>query len=296
MLGTILAGFLFYTGYGVPLFFAEESKAPFRTVWKSIVLGVIVPTLVGIVAVYSEVVAINPANAASLASDWNPAVVAYLPYLGLAGALVYLVVALLGQAFGAFVPGMGSARLIYSMARDKFLDSEWLRRVHPKYGTPANAGLLNLAVGTVATLVVELLMFQLYGYHQGVFNSVFLAGSMVVAYWFLHHMIPDVSLAFIYRRFKVKITNPRNFFVSVVAPAVGLAIFAYSFYEGYSSLTEPYLGGFIFFAITCVAGALYVWWRARRNDLGESVVSTKVNDELLRNLTREAAETQRETK
>jgi len=294
MLGTILAGFLFYTGYGVPLFFAEESKAAFKSVWRSIALGVIVPTLVGIFAVYSEVVAMNPANVGSLANDWNPAVVAYLPYLGLGGAILYVAVALLGQAFGAFVPGMGSARLIYSMARDNFIDSEWLRKVHPKYGTPANAGLLNLVVGALATLLVEGLMFSLYGYHQGVFNSVLLAGSMVVAYWFLHHMIPDVSLAFLYRRFGVKILALRNFLISVVAPGAGLALFIYSFYEGYSSLSEPYLGGFIFFAASAVVGAIYVWNRARRGKLGESMVLSKINDELLKKLRQELP--QRETR
>ncbi|MBX8638357.1 MAG: APC family permease [Thermoplasmata archaeon] len=62
-LGVILAGFLFYTGYGVPLFFAEEGKAPFKDVWKAIVIGVIIPTVVGVLAIYSEVVAFGLNNA-----------------------------------------------------------------------------------------------------------------------------------------------------------------------------------------------------------------------------------------
>ena len=49
-LGVILAGFLFYTGYGVPLFFSEEGKASFKDVWKAIVIGVIIPTVVGVIA------------------------------------------------------------------------------------------------------------------------------------------------------------------------------------------------------------------------------------------------------
>lgn len=282
MLGVILAGFLFYTGYGAPLFFAEEGKAPFKDVWRAILLGTSLPTLVGIIAMYSEVIAVGLPHASSLANDWNPAVVAYLPYVGLGGAIIYIIIALLGQAFGAFVPGMSAARLIYALARDGFINSTWLTKVHPKYKTPSNAGLLNLIIGTIATISVELLMFYTYGYQMGVFYSVFLAGSMTVAYWYFHHVIPDISLVFLYKRLGIPIKTLRNLIISIVAPIGSAIVFVYSFYLGYSSLTEPYFGGFLFVMISAVAAAIYIAYRRSKKTLGMSVVSEKINIEILK--------------
>ncbi len=280
-LGVILAGFLFYTGYGVPLFFAEEGKAPFKDVWKAIVIGVIIPTVVGVLAIYSEVVAFGLKNASKLSSELSPGLAAYLPYLGLPAAILFIVVALVGQGFGGFVPGMTTARLIYSMSRDGFFKSKRLTKLSSR-GIPVNAAIVNLVLGIVATVIDEALMISLYGLSQGAFDALFLSGSMAVAFWFVHHMIPDVSLAFYLKKKGISILKLRSFLTSVVAPAGAVILFVYSFYEGYKSLTEPYFGGLIFVLLSMLVSAIYVYVKHRNHSLGESYVERTVSTEMLK--------------
>lgn len=282
-LGVILAGFLFYTGYGVPLFFAEEGRAPFKDVWKAIVIGVVIPTVVGVLAMYAEVVAVGLPNAANLTvypDNLSPGLAAFLPYLGLPAAILFIIVALVGQGFGGFVPGMTTARLIYSMSRDNFLGTKSLAKVSNK-GIPVNAALVNLVIGLAATVIDEFVMISVYGLTNGVFDALFLAGSMAVAFWFIHHIIPDISLFFYLRKSKIKVTTPRNILTSVVAPAGAIILFVYSFYEGYSSLTEPYFGGLLFVLISALGSAIFVVIKYYRKTLGISYVEKTTNLERL---------------
>ncbi len=270
-LGVILAGFLFYTGYGVPLFFAEEGKAYFKDVWRAIVVGVAIPTVVGVLAIYSEVAAFGLKGFSSLSTDLSPGLAAYYPFLGMGAAVLFVLVALLGQGFGGFVPGMTTSRLIYSMARDNFIGGSRLSKLSAK-GIPVNAALVNLTLGLIATVVDEVLMISFYGIQNGVFYALFLAGSMAVAFWFVHHIIPDISLAFYLHKKKQKLTTPRNLVVSIIAPAGAILLFLYSFYEGYSSLTEPYFGGLVFVLLSVVACVIFVAYKSSRNELGDSYV------------------------
>lgn len=279
-LGVILAGFLFYTGYGVPLFFSEEGKASFRDVWKAIVIGVVIPTVVGVIAIYAEVVAVGLPHAASLSNDLSPGLAAFIPYLGIPAAIVFIIVALLGQGFGGFVPGMTTARLLYSMSRDGFLGSKRLNRVSRK-GIPVNAAIANLVIGIIVTVIDEVVMIHYYGLTQGVFDALFLAGSMAVAFWFIHHIIPDISLAVYLYRKKISLLKPRNLLISILAPIGAVLLFVYSFYEGYSSLTEPYFGGLIFVLVSMLVVAIYVAIKYVRGTLGESYISRNVTLEPL---------------
>ncbi len=274
-LGVILAGFLFYTGYGVPLFFSEEGKASFKNVWKAIIVGVLISTAIGIYAMYSEVAAIGLSHATSLSSELSPGLAAYIPYLGLAAGWLFFIVALLGQAFGGFVPGMSFTRLLYAMGRDKFMGSKIFTKVNSK-GSPTNASLFNAILGALVTIIIEFLMIHFYGVTQGPFFALFLAGSMVVALWFIHHIIPEMALAFYLHKTGKRVTELRNFLISVVAPAGGVVLFVYAFYEGYSNLTEPYFGGLITVFLIAIAAAIVVAIKKANNTLGESYVSRAV--------------------
>ncbi len=271
-LGVILAGFLFYTGYGVPLFFSEEGKASFKDVWRAVLIGIAISTLIGVYAMYSEVVAVGLPHSANLAGELSPGLAAYLPFLGLVGGWIFFLVALFGQAFGGFVPGMSFTRLLYSMGRDKFFGSNWLTKVNSR-GSPVNAALLNAILGAVITVITESLMIIFYGVSQGPFYALFISGSMVVAYWFIHHIIPELALAFHLHKTGRKVMTPRNFSISVIAPAAGVALFLYAFYEGYSSLTEPYFGGLMVVFATTIIAVIIVLYKRAKGTLGESFVS-----------------------
>lgn len=274
-LGVILAGFLFYTGYGVPLFFSEEGKASFKNVWRAIIIGVLISTAIGIYAMYSEVVAIGPSHVSNLSSELSPGLAAYIPYLGSAAGWLFFIVALLGQAFGGFVPGMSFTRLLYAMGRDKFIGSKFFTKVNSR-GSPTNAALFNAISGSLVTVTIELLMIHFYGVTQGPFYALFLAGSMVVALWFIHHIIPEMALALYLHKSGRKITTLRNFLISIVAPAGGVILFVYAFYEGYSSLTEPYFGGLIAVFIMAIIAAIVVVIKHHNGTLGESYVSKNI--------------------
>ncbi len=279
-LGVILAGFLFYTGYGVPLFFSEEGRASFKDVWKAIVIGVIIPTIVGVIAIYAEVVAFGQSNAPALQSDLSPGLAAFIPYLGIPAAIAFIFVALLGQGFGGFVPGMTTARLLYSMSRDNFIGGRKLSNVSKK-GIPVNAALVNLVIGLIATVVDEALMIHFYGVKNGVFDALFLSGSMAVAFWFIHHIIPDLSLAIYLYKKRISLLILRNFLISILAPAGAILLFVYSFYKGYDTFQEPYFGGLIFVLIMSLASAIFVVIKYKNKTLGESYISKNVTLERL---------------
>ncbi len=271
-LGVILAGFLFYTGYGVPLFFSEEGKASFKDVWKAIIIGVIIPTVVGVIAIYAEVVAVGMPHAALLQNDLSPGLQAFIPYLGIPAAILFVIVALLGQGMGGFVPGMTTARLLYSMSRDNFMGGKSLTKISKK-GAPINAAIVNLIIGLLATVVDEVVMIHFYGLAQGVFDALFLAGSMAVAFWFIHHIIPDLSLAVYLHKKKINLMKPRNFLISIIAPAGAIVLFIYSFYEGYDTFAEPYFGGLMFVFIITIASIILIAIKYKNNTLGDSYIS-----------------------
>ncbi len=278
MLGVILAGFLFYTGYGTPLYLSEEGKEPFRNVWRAIVLGVLITSIVGTVTIYAEVVGIGPSKLSVITSVLNPGISAYLPYVGIVGIGAFVIAAWLGQLMGGVSPGLGTVRDIYALARDNFFGERgraYFTKMN-KSNVPSNAALLNLILGILTTGVIEALMIFYYGLPEGAFYALFLSGSMVVAYWFILHFIADFSLTALYRKYKFPLFSLRNFFIGIISPIGAAIIFIYSFYMGYSSLPEPYFGGLIFVFISAIVGALIIAVSRHRGAKWESYISKTV--------------------
>lgn len=60
-----------------------------------------------------------------------------------------------------------------------------------------------------------------------------------------------------------------------------MILFVYSFYEGYSSLTEPYFGGLIFVLVSMVVVMLFVIVKYKRKTLGGSYIASNVSLEPL---------------
>lgn len=277
-LATILAGFLFYTGYEVPLYLSEEGVEPFRNVWRAILYSVILSAVVGTITMYSEVVSMPPDKLSTLASVLNPGLSAYVPYLGFTAGLFFAIVALLGQLMGGVSPGLSIVRDLYALARDRFFGkrlSRWLTRLN-KYNVPANAALVNLILGIITTVTMEALMIYYYGLPMGAFYALFLSGSMVVAYWMTIHIINDFALTVFYWRKGILFRSRRNILVAIVAPSGAMVILVYSFYMGYSSLPQPYFSGFIFVELSAIFSLLYVIYLRRRGAQWESYVQKKV--------------------
>lgn len=277
-LGVSVAGFLYYTTYGTNLFFSEESKKH-TDVWKSIVLSVTLMTILGIFAIYAEVAGIGSAAIGSLPSDWNPGVISFGPYIGHYAVLLLVVVAIFGAALPTLLVGLGGSRVLYAMGRDKFFSkktNDYLTRLHPKYNTPSSAAFLILGVTMILILIEDILLVYFYGPFNGFVYAFLLPASIGTALWFIHHAVPQFAMQGVYRKhLKQSLTKPRNLLIGIVSPLFGTGLFVYSFYEGYSSLPEPFFGGLISVAVITVVAILIVWVKHKRNSLGDSFISSE---------------------
>lgn len=277
-LGVAVAGFLYYTTYGTPLFFSEETKRH-TDIWKSIVLSVTLMTALGIFAIYAEVAGLGISQISSLPSDWNPGVIAMGPYIGHLGVVILVSVAIFGAALPTLLVGLGGSRVLYAMGRDQFFSkktNEFLTRLNPKYNTPGSAAILILVVTMVLIAIQDLLLIYFYGAFNGFVYAFLFPASIGTALWFIHHAVPQFAMQGVYRKqLKQSLMKPRNLLIGVLAPLFGSALFVYSFYEGYSSLPEPFFAGLVLVLLITVASILIVVVKHRNKSLGNSFISSE---------------------
>ncbi len=278
-LGAAVSGFLTYEAYGTGLFFSEEGIKARKTVWRSIIIGTLLAALIGTVSIYSELAAFP--NITALSASPLPLVTSYISFIGKIGVL-FLAFVFVPFYFSSNIVGTSGAqaRLLYSLARDNFIKSKWLATLSSKK-TPANAALFDFILALAMTAIVLAVMIPVYGYNENaLFFVAFAPYTAATILWYFHHIIPDVSLYFYYRRSGIKVSFTRKLLVSIIAPALGLIIFAYAFYDGViSNLVEPYFAFVVLAAIIVVFSAVYVGIKAYKNSLGESVVSRMIKEE-----------------
>ena len=89
-LGVILTGFLFYGGYGTSIPYSEEGSSK-KTMWKALLIGILVTAVVGVLGMYAEVEIIGASKIGTIASSVNPAVTAFYPIVGPIGIWVLIV-------------------------------------------------------------------------------------------------------------------------------------------------------------------------------------------------------------
>ncbi|WP_237265270.1 APC family permease [Thermoplasma sp. Kam2015] len=273
MFASVTAGFLFFTGYGAPFYFAEETKTSERTVWRSIILSIVILTVVSVIVTYAEVAAVGLSNASSLSTDWNPAVVAFGEYVGSIGTLAFIIIALIGQMWAGIVGGMSGARLIYAMARDRFLFPKSFSRTHRKYHTPVYGALFELTVTALLTILSPIVLVRIYGYSQGIFYSLFLFGALTTFMWILQHLIADASSVPFFRKLHGKLTA-RVAAYTLIPTVAAAALFIYADITSYVGIGEPYLAGlYVIFALL-IASLIYIIYMHMTHRL-ESMVSSK---------------------
>ncbi|MFP3171025.1 MAG: APC family permease [Sulfolobaceae archaeon] len=271
-LGASIAGFLTFIGYGNPLFYSEEGAAARKTVWKAIIISVLLTLLIGSISIYSELVALPNIN--TVASSPIPLLTAYRPYFGTIG-LFFFWALFIPFYYTSIIGGAGSqARLLYAMARDKFFKSKWLSELHPKRRVPVHAALVNYIIALLLIIAISIALFSIYGYNEtSMFYAAFATFTTAVILWYFHHFIPDISLYFYIQKHKIKVSLVRKIITAVITPAFGVIIFSYAFYAGIvSSLVEPYFSFVILGLLIAVFAAIYVVYKAKRGELGESVV------------------------
>ena len=271
-LGASIAGFLTFIGYGNPLFYSEEGIVARKTVWRSIIISLVLTVLIGSISIYSEVAALS--NVGTVESSAIPLLSAYGHYFGTVGLLFFWAI-FIPIYYTSIMGGAGSqARLLYAMARDDFIGYKWLKELHPKRHVPSHAALFNYIVALILIIVISIILFSIYGYNENtMFYLAFAPFTAATILWYFHHFIPDISLGFYIHRNKIKVSSVRFAITSIITPAAGVIVFSYAFYSGIiSDLLEPYFGFVVAALVTAVISALYVSYKARKGKLGESTV------------------------
>ncbi|MEM0050547.1 MAG: APC family permease [Candidatus Micrarchaeaceae archaeon] len=267
MLASVTAGFLFFTGYGAPFYFAEESNTPKQTIWKAVILSVVILTVVSVIVTYAEVVAVGLTNASTLATDWNPAVVAFLPYIGTVGVLLFLIIALAGQVWAGIIGGMSGARLIYSMARDKFLFPKRFATLDKKRKTPVTAAFFELSVTAILSIISPLILVSVYGYSNGIFYSLFLFGALTTFLWVIQHLLANIALPFYFHKIRIRLSSLKNISIAILPTIVAGILFVYADIKGYVGIGEPYLLGLIVMFALLITSVIYIIVKHRRGTL-----------------------------
>ncbi|WP_017936373.1 APC family permease [Nocardioides sp. Iso805N] len=152
----VLAPVYIYYGFESAGDISEETKDAGRQVPRAMRLAVIWGGIASIVLTAALLLAI-PGDGAKGVGDavagGVPAILGQLP----SGVQDFLLLMIIFAFFscGTSVQGAGS-RLAFSYARDNALPgSSWIRRVHPRFGTPVNA----LIAGAVVSALFVLLVF-----------------------------------------------------------------------------------------------------------------------------------------
>ncbi len=260
MLAIMTGGFLTFTGYGAPLFMSEEAKNPKRDVPLSIIIALLTVTAFSILMMYAEVAAVGISNAASLSNDWNPAIVAFLPYTGFYPTLVFFAIAVIGQLWCGAAVGMAAAREIYAMARDEFLFPKSLAKTSRKYKTPIMAALFELVIVLIMGTVGTLVFYHYFGYSMGIFYSWVFWGALTTLAWIIYHSIVNIAYIGFVKKIKEKLISLN--LVAIILGLIGVALFIIAGYEGYNGIGSPYnygLYGFLAWAIFSIIYVAYKW-------------------------------------
>ena len=272
---TAIVGYYFYTGYGSSLFYTEETKSATLITWIAIYLSLTFSAFVIAINAYSEVVAVPLKDLSAVASAPIPQLASWVYYVPTSALLILNILLALVSfiAFGGY--GGSQARLLWAMARDNFIKSEWLKRLHLKRNVPVNAALLSLILSLIATFGIAGAVFAVYGYSADTVALVWPVTATIGSLtWYFHHFIPELGLwGFLRKHPEIKWSAFRKYVAGLIVPIAGIAFFTYTFYEGIiSNLVEPYFAAVLVALISMAGAAIYVAYKARKGDLGESVV------------------------
>jgi amino acid transporter len=274
--GTAIYGFFLFVGYGSTLFYSEEARNGRKDVWKAIYIGLGLSAFIIALSAYSVVATVPVSSLGVVSSASLPEIVAWIHYIPKSALLILslIVVVISMLSFGA---GAGSqSRLMWSMARDQFINSVKLRKLSSRTKTPVNSILLQFIAVLAVSFIIAATMVATYGYNVTTITTAwFAAGAGGTIVWYFHHFIPEFGLfPYLNRNKEIRYSKFRKWIVGLVIPIAGTSLFVYTFYLGIlSDLLEPYFAFMLAALIALLAIFLYVFYKARTDKLGESTVA-----------------------
>ncbi len=131
-----------FIGFEVIATSAEEIKNPGRNLPLSMIASVLTPMIFYVLVM---LISTGVLPVGELAASYIPVADVAGEYLGVLGALMMVIGAVLATVSSANASILSAARVNFAMGRDKILSS-WLNRIHANYRTPFRAILLTGAV------------------------------------------------------------------------------------------------------------------------------------------------------
>jgi APA family basic amino acid/polyamine antiporter len=173
----LVAGLFAFGGWHMVTYTAEETVDPERTIPRSLVLGTLIVTAcyVALNAIYLRVLSVDGVTASTrIAADAAEVLV------GPAGATlvaILVIVSTFGALNGIVLTG---PRVYFSMARDGLFLS-WAATLHPRFGTPARAILLQAAWACALVMTDTYRgLFTRVVYTEWIFFGLLAAGVIVL--------------------------------------------------------------------------------------------------------------------
>jgi APA family basic amino acid/polyamine antiporter len=144
----IVAGLFAFGGWHVVTYTAEETVAPERTIPRALGIGIAIVTLayVALNAVYFYILPVEKVLASTRVAADAAAVV--LGNAGAAGISALVMFSVFGAMMGSI---LAAPRVYFAMARDGLL-FQWVNQLHPRFGTPHRAIVLQAVWASVLVL------------------------------------------------------------------------------------------------------------------------------------------------
>jgi len=173
----LIAGLFAFGGWHMVTYNSEETINPRRTIPRALMLGTLLVTVcyIAVNAVYMYVLPLGTvATSTRIAADMADTLIGFG-----GGAFISILVmfSTLGTASGLILCG---PRVYYSMARDDLL-FPWIKTVHPRFGTPSKAIVIQafwssvlVATGTYQTLFTRVV------YTEWIFFALMTAGLFIL--------------------------------------------------------------------------------------------------------------------
>ena len=173
----LVAGLFAFGGWHMVTYTAEETVDPERTIPRSLVLGTMIVTVcyVALNAIYLRVLSIEGVTSSTrIAADAAQVLVGPI---GASLVAVLVIVSTFGALNGIILAG---PRVYFSMANDGLLFN-WAATLHPRFGTPARAILLQ-AVWAAALVMTDTYrgLFTRVVYTEWIFFGLLAIGVIVL--------------------------------------------------------------------------------------------------------------------
>ena len=157
-------------------------------------------------------------NISSFGTSPDPGVIEYFQFLGPYGGWVFVAVVI--NSFFDFGIAINNSltRMLYYLSRDSNILPKYLKKTHPKYGTPSNA----IITVAILSFIIAVASGLIFGPFTG---ALVIEGAASIAFM-LQHGIATFSLPFYTHREKMLRLSTH-----IVIPAVALGFIAFAIFS-----------------------------------------------------------------